>query len=154
MRKKLVALTLIVIGIQFAMTRGQIPTSTQEIQTVSFCDLIRHPAEYNGKAVKVSATYALGIEGAIFFDHGCEKPALGSETTANAEFRGKDKGTTQAFGKLMKFLRQNRISTAQVTIIATFTNLEPVVIAGRSRLTLNVKQLLAVEKTNSSEAQP
>jgi hypothetical protein len=35
-------------------------TKEQEVETVQFCGLFHHADRYNGKAVRVAATYAVG----------------------------------------------------------------------------------------------
>jgi hypothetical protein len=145
----LAALPLILFGIQLATAQAAAP-QPQALETVNFCDVIRHPDQYNGKTVKVVATYASGLEGAILFDDACGTSSKhGGETTANAKFTGNDRETVQAFKTLAKFLKKNRIGIAQVTMIAVFTELPSVVIAGPgSHYSLNVRQLLDVQKLN------
>lgn len=54
----------------------------------------------------------------------------------------------EAFKKLSKFLKKYMTSEARLTMVAVFRDdySSGVVQAGRSRYTLDVKQLLAVEK--------
>ena len=46
-------------------------SSTIEVATVDYCDLIHHPDRYDGKVVRMSATYRLGFEWAEFYCLDC-----------------------------------------------------------------------------------
>jgi hypothetical protein len=156
-RRTLAFLLLVLAGSTLAGAQSKVVT-TQEIETVDFCNLIRHPDQYDGKTVKVRAMYDGSLEGASFSDDNCKKSGAESEAevTANARFTGGSTETAQAFKKLSKFLDKHRTDQAKVTMIAVFRDeFFPNRITGGaffSRYTLQVKQLLAVEPVKPSAA--
>jgi hypothetical protein len=46
-------------------------TEAQTIETVSYCDLMRQPAQYNGKVIRVSAIYRYGFEWSTLYCPEC-----------------------------------------------------------------------------------
>jgi hypothetical protein len=49
------------------------PSAAAKIPTVSYCDLIRHPARYNKKVLRITATYFVGVEAAALEDFRCDE---------------------------------------------------------------------------------
>ncbi len=151
MRRTLAFLLLVLAGSPLGRAQTKPATAVQGYQAVDFCDLVRHADQYNGKTVKVTATYAGGLEGASFSDDACKKSETESEAqvTANAKFTGSSSETAEAFKKLSKFLDKNKTHQAEVTMIAVFTDeFSSNRIKGGadfSRYTLQVKRLLAIE---------
>ena len=148
MRRRAAFVLLVLVGSLPAKAQNQASTSQQESQAVEFCNLVRHPEQYDGKAVKVTATYFTDLEGSIFFDDACPKSQPYEEVTANAKF-AKGKDGTAAYEKLRRFLVKYRVHVAKVTTVATFSypslsgRLEEC--AGCS-YTLEVIQILALER--------
>lgn len=127
-----------------------IPTGGQKVETVAFCDLFRDVGSYQGKTVMVTSTFGSSLEGAIFFDDAC-KGSASEPAVMNAKFSGNDRQTVQAFKRLSAFLKKHKTSQARVSIIAVFRDeyASGVVVAGPPRYTLDVKQLLTVEKVQA-----
>jgi hypothetical protein len=156
MRKVLAVLLLTLAGIQPARAQSTAATTPQTVEPVSFCDLMRHPDQYEGKTVKVTATYVADLEGASFFDEGCKKSESLPKVMANAKFTRNSDGTN----KLTEFLRKKKLvpALASATIVAVFID----EYAGNritgcshcSRYTLEVTEVLAVEKNKSSPRSP
>lgn len=151
----LAVLLLVLAGSQSARAQGGAAATTREIQAVNFCDLMQHPAQYDGKTVKVTATYAHGLELAILFDDACKQSKAEPDVIASAKFT-RSSGSSQALKKLNKFLAKYKVREAQMTIIAAFTDnyspkQEPAPLTG-PRYTLEVKQLLAVERVKAGGA--
>jgi hypothetical protein len=49
------------------------PSPSAEIPTVDYCELIRHPSEYDRKIIRVRATYARsGSQDSKLYDFGCD----------------------------------------------------------------------------------
>ena len=112
------ALSLICVGLQCATAQDKAVTAASRAEDVSFCDLIRHPDEFNSKTVRVAGRYGHGPEGSSFVDSTCEKSESGSEISADAKFDRYDAGAVKAFKKIYKFLKKHHTSEAQVTVIA------------------------------------
>jgi hypothetical protein len=55
-----------------------IQASNSEIPTVSLCDLLSKPADYNGKEIRVRAQYHIGFEYSLFNDPVCKDYAIKS----------------------------------------------------------------------------
>lgn len=49
------------------------PSNVAKIHTVSYCDLVRHPARYSKKVVRITATYFVGMEAAALEDFRCDE---------------------------------------------------------------------------------
>jgi hypothetical protein len=150
-RKVFAALLLVLSGFHCAAAQFRVPPA-QAIETVSFCDLIRHPDEYSGKTVRVAGRLGAGPEGAAFSDSACDKSETGRQTlTADAKFSGYDEGAVQAWKKIDKFLKKHRTFEAQVTVIALFSHLEhPEPLLEESSYRLDVKQVLAVKRISQA----
>jgi hypothetical protein len=150
MKKAIACLLLIIAVSPLAKAQDQAATGIQDYQTVEFCNLVRHPDQYDGKRVKVTATYVGHFHGASFYDDACKKSQSDPEVMANAKFKGDDVESMQAFNKLSKFLDKYRIDTARITMIAVFTDIKStnmiIVCVGCYRFTLQVKQILAMER--------
>lgn len=157
MRTALAFLVLVLSGSQLTAAQNEVGAKEQPVETVDFCDLFRYPARYDGKTVKVTATYVADLERAIFLDDRCKKSESLPEVTANAKFTP----STSGYEKLSSILRKNKLvpRLARVSIVAVFvdeySDNHITVIAGRSRYTLEVTQVLAAERmTPSSEVGP
>jgi hypothetical protein len=59
-------------------SRSHTARSATEIPTVSLCDLMSKPNDYDGKEIRVRATYNVGFEWAYFNDTSCKGRALKS----------------------------------------------------------------------------
>jgi hypothetical protein len=143
MRGALAFLLLVLAGSPLVRAQNGDAT-TQETETVNFCDLIRHPDLYNGKKVTVTAKYVVGFHEAIFYDDACKKSGTESEAevTANARFAGDSVGTVKAYKKLSKFLNKYKTKQAKVTMVAVFSDdWYPDRITSGARFTLQVQQL-------------
>lgn len=155
MRRTIAFLATALVGGSLARAQTQAPISAQVSQTVDFCTLVRHPEQYDGKTVKVTATYAPRFHSAIFLDDACKKTQPYEEVTTNARFAKGENGTV-AFKKLDRFLSKNRITGATVTIIAIFSDplLSGIIegCSGCSEYTLEVQQILAVERIKPPSA--
>ncbi len=151
MRRMIPLLLLVLAGSRLARTQTQTATTDQGVETVDFCDLFHHVDRYNGKVVKVTATYAVGFHVATFYDEKCKESPSGDHLEANAKFTEDSTETKQAFNTLNKFLNKYKASEARVTIEANFHDdySSGVVHAGIPRYTLEVKRLLAVRKGQS-----
>jgi lipocalin len=148
-------LVLALVGGSLARAQTQARVSAQENQTVDFCELVRHPEQYDDKKVKVTATYAPSFHTALFVDDACKKSRPYEEVTANARFANGESGTA-AFKKLDRFLRKYRIGSARVTMIAIFRDplLSGIIeeCSGCSEYMLEVEQILAVERIEPPRA--
>jgi hypothetical protein len=59
-----------------ALSQGHLrrtPSTTQEIATVSFCELVKNPKVYFNKTVRMTATFQQASEGQYLLDERCEK---------------------------------------------------------------------------------
>lgn len=155
MRRGTAFVLLVLAGSLPAKAQNQASTSQQESQAVDFCNLVRHPERYDGKKVKVTATYFSDLEGAIFFDDACPKSQPYEDMTANVKFAKGEEGAA-AFKKLKRFLIKHRVHVARVTTVATFSY--PFLsgkidqCAGCSSYTLEVSQILALERISPPSA--
>jgi hypothetical protein len=151
MRRTAALLLLILAGSRSPRTQNQAATIDQGVETVDFCDLYHHVSRYNGREVKVTATYAVGFHEATLYDERCKESPSGDHLEANAKFTEDSTETKQAFNTLSKFLKKYKASEARVTIVAVFHDdySSGVARAGSPRYTLEVKRLLAVEKGQS-----
>lgn len=57
---------------------GKAQSTAREIPTVGLCDLLRKPAAYDGKEMRVHATYHIGFEHSYFRDSSCKEYAVES----------------------------------------------------------------------------
>jgi len=141
-------LILILSGGRLAGAQDGTEVKEQSVETVDFCDLFRYPSRYDGRMVKVTATYVSDFESARFFDESCKKSESLPEVVANVKFTDK----TGDYDKLSKILRKEKLvpRTARVSIMAVFDDEwsgdGAVPLAGRSRYTLKVMQVLAAER--------
>jgi hypothetical protein len=152
-RRTLAAALLILIAIHWTKAQSKAADTALGIETVDFCDLMRHPDHYDGKTVKVTATYADGLETAIFFDDACKESEAEPYVIAAATFPEKNSGSSQAFKKLTKFLHKYKVAEARMTIIAAFTDeyspKQELARLSGPRYTLEVKQCLTVRTVTS-----
>jgi hypothetical protein len=149
MQRAIAFLVLLLSGSPLAVAHNGADTKQQSFETVDFCDLFRYPANYDGKVVKVTATYVSDLEGAVFLDEGCKKSESLPEVVANVKFMDK----TGGYDKLSKILRKERLvpKLARVWIVAVFVdelaaNRITILAGPRSRYTLEVMQVLEAEK--------
>lgn len=155
MRRGTGFLVLALVGGSLARAQTPVRVTAQEMQTVDFCNLVRHSEQYDGKTVKVTATYIPSFHTALFVDDACKKSRPYEEVTANARFANGESGTA-AFKKLDRFLRKYRIGSARVTMIAIFR--DPLLsgtfegCSGCSEYILEVEQILTMERIGSPRA--
>lgn len=65
-----IAIGFIVIALpSFAQTKKE----TDDVPTVAYCDLIREPARYDRKTVRVKVTYMNGFEISAMYNTGCDR---------------------------------------------------------------------------------
>jgi hypothetical protein len=127
-------------------------------QRISFCDLLRHPDQYDGKVVIVTATMVRNFEYSSMFDETCKAQSPGDEVSALViiqENRIVSKETkyevldTPLQQKLNNILRT---SQARVTMVALFTAASKPPSDGQEkcvscmRFKLEGQRLLAVHK--------
>src|ERR1700735_3573861 len=120
MHKAIAFLVLLLFGSPLAGAQNGTDLKEQTIETVDFCDLFRYPAHYDGKIVKVTATYVSDLEGAIFLDEDCKKSESMPEVAANVKFMEK----TGGYDNLSKILRKEKLvpKLARVRIVAVFVD--------------------------------
>jgi hypothetical protein len=143
----------IFIGCQAVIAQSATLTTKQDVETVSFCDLFRNTDVYQGKTLTVTATYSTGSESQIFFEDACKMPSSEPRAWANAKFTGNNAATRRAFKRLDKFLTKYKTNRAEVTMIALFTDefASGKIIAGCCRYTLDVKQILSIDKVEPTK---
>ena len=128
--------------------------------TVSFCDLMRHPDNYDGKIVVVSATLGNNHEYSYFFDDTCKASSSQDEVYALSTF---NKGTYK-FGspldrKLDKLLGNKdgklQVRRAWVKVVAIFTDGKSSAFGHMNccRYKLEVQQLVAVDREKPTTAE-
>lgn len=152
MRRTLTCLALLLFGSRLAAAQHGTVTKEEVVQPVEFCDLFRDTARYNGKTVKVTATYVSDLEGARFLDESCKQSQSLPEVTTNARFSTNVSGLE----KLNSLLREIRLvpKVVRVSIEAEFIDEyredRETCLAGCSRYTLEVERVLTAEKIVSS----
>jgi hypothetical protein len=63
---------------QLSLSAAQSPALAKvpkAVRTVPFCELVKHPSAYFDKAVRVTALYRMGVEGAALWDKQCPSGA-------------------------------------------------------------------------------
>jgi len=147
MPRAIAFLVLVLSCSQFTGAQTGSAIKEQSVQTVDFCDLFRYPARYEGKTVKVTATYSVDMENAAFYDEGCRKSDAVSAFFANAKF-----SSNSGDKKLWKILRRQKLAPrlARVSMLAVFVDEwaggHSTICPGCSRYTLEVTQILTAEK--------
>lgn len=118
MRRTLAGLALLISVRWLTAAQNGATTKEESVQSVDFCDLFRDPARYNGKTVKVTATYVSDLEGARFLDESCKQFESLPEVTTNARFLTHVSGTE----KLDELIRKTKLvpKVTRVSIVAFF----------------------------------
>lgn len=77
-----IVLSLVISCLLGAQSQPRSTSATQsscpEVPTISLCDLLSKPTDYNGKEVRVRAQYHIGFEYSYFNDPSCKDYALTS----------------------------------------------------------------------------
>ena len=117
-------------------------------RSVSFCDLVARPADFDGKTVKVTATYNFGPEGSSFSDDRCDDKETPSKAAAFAEFSGVTREAARASKVIGAAMRKNNSLRLNVEMIALFKYPEASGELPRSccRSTLVIQRVLSVTK--------
>jgi hypothetical protein len=87
--------------------------------TITMCDLLAHPSDYNGKSVTLKATLSSGMEFSIFTDDACQPQAEKTKLVLATYGTGYQFKSTNG-KKLSKLLNTKR--QALVTIIGVFND--------------------------------
>ncbi len=69
---KQILLGVVFLALSCLSVAGQEQKPPQEIPTVAYCDLVREPALYDNKVVRVTANYFVAFEGSIMRDFACD----------------------------------------------------------------------------------
>jgi len=141
----LASIVLILSGNQLVSTQSIRAGGNVEPSAADFCNLFREANEYNCKAVRIDATYGLGIHMATFYNEACLSRS-GLHFVAKATFADHHDGAAALY-KISKLLKRSRSNEARVTVIAVFRTENP---AGSqkgdfARYTLEVERLLSLE---------
>jgi hypothetical protein len=125
---------------------SQAPQTT--IATVSFCDMIGRPADFDAKEVRVTATYSQTFHERVFYDHSCLESQDPSNGTALAQFSGSTLESARASRTISQALKKYKAYELQVTMIAVFADPRASGNLPRSccRFNLMVKQVLSLER--------
>src|SRR5437899_4318271 len=68
-----ISLTALTLATGINPRQSPAPSPSAEIPTVDYCELIRHPSEYDRKVIRVRATYARsGPQDSKLYDFGCD----------------------------------------------------------------------------------
>jgi len=156
-RGVLVLALLILAEPLLAGAQGGQSIENQPIQMVNFCDLTKHPNQYDGKTVEVTATYASDLESAIFFDDNCKKSESQPDVIARATFLGNRDEVKRSMRQLRKVFNKRFVAphVATVTMIAIFRDsYPPPEICSCPRYTLEVRRFIAAQKIKPPEATP
>jgi hypothetical protein len=147
MRITLAFLFLVLAGSPLARAQDRDSTA-QETETVNFCDLTKYPDRYDGKTVRVSATYVSDLESAIFFDDSCKKSESQPDVIAKAKLIGSDDEVKRSLNQLKKVFDKRFVAPhlARVTMIAVFRVRDASILSSDPRYTLEVKRFLDVQK--------
>ena len=148
----LLAFLLITMAGPLSSTQNPEPGSSSP-QKVSFCEAIRHPQEYDGKTVILTATYAESLELALFVDETCKKTNPEDDVVALATFsRANYKHGTPIDKKFSKFL--NKSDSVRVTVVGLFIDGKKRIFGHLNccRYKIEVQELLTVEQTKGRVA--
>lgn len=66
---------IFLFALSFSDTAAQEQKTSLEIPTVAFCDIVRQPALYDNKVVRIKAKYLVAFEGSVMSDTACEETA-------------------------------------------------------------------------------
>lgn len=61
-----------------SLPSGSAQSTVREIPTVGLCEILRKPENYDGKEIRVQATYHIGFEHSYFRDSSCKEYAVES----------------------------------------------------------------------------
>jgi hypothetical protein len=125
---------------------SQAPQTT--IATVSFCDMISRPADFDGKEVRVTATYSQTFHEGIFYDDSCLESQHASDGSALAQFSGSTPESARASRTISQALKKYKAYELQMTMIAVFADPRASGNLPRSccRFTLAVNQVLSLKR--------
>ncbi len=68
---KQILLSLMFLAFSCLAVMAQIQKTTVEIPTIKYCDLVREPASYDGKFIRVEAFYTFGFEASFMYEEAC-----------------------------------------------------------------------------------
>jgi hypothetical protein len=133
-----------------ALGQKEPESSAASPEKASFCELVTHPENYDGKTITFTATYGSGMEGSIFFDDTCKRTKPDDDVTTLATFTR----TNYKFGspldkKLLKLLKKT--DRVQVTVVGIFLDGKERVFGHMNccRYKIEVQQLLDVQNPKS-----
>lgn len=71
MRNKRIIVAVMLLTAMCLSTKAQERKVSEEVPTISYCDLVREPSLNDQKIVRVKVTYIVGFEGSIMYDLSC-----------------------------------------------------------------------------------
>jgi hypothetical protein len=91
-------------------------TASESVPTISYCELLREPALYQGKLVRVAATWNYGFEWSYLYHRQC----MSRVNKAWVEFVDEDEGCPQT-NKVSKKLKDGFDNKADVIVVGTLS---------------------------------
>jgi hypothetical protein len=107
----IIVLLVALLGVRAAQVKTETPSS---VPTVFYCELIRDPNLYEGKLVRVAATWNYGFEWSYLYHRDC----IGRENKAWVEFVDEDKGCERT-KKVSKKLKDKFDNKADIVAVGT-----------------------------------
>ena len=114
---RLISLTVLLLVAPNRPSRLTLLAQPQEVETVSFCDVIGHPERYDGHRVKVTGRYDY-LD--LFYDDHCTEFPRGKLARVIAGNEESQQTLTRLSKRLSKSRRKNGTGEAELTMIATF----------------------------------
>jgi hypothetical protein len=71
MKTNRIIMLLLLASLASATAVAQTEQDFSGVPTISYCDLVKEPASYDQKVVRVKAVYVVGFEGSLFYDAVC-----------------------------------------------------------------------------------
>jgi hypothetical protein len=109
----IIVLWLALVGSHPAQVK---PNASGSVPTISYCELIREPELYEGKLVRVSATWYYGFERSSLYHRECMDP----ENSAWLVFVEEAKGCKRT-DKITKKLTNDSANKADVVVLGTLS---------------------------------
>ncbi|MFZ0820466.1 MAG: carboxypeptidase regulatory-like domain-containing protein [Candidatus Acidiferrales bacterium] len=122
MPNAILLLGLALIASAIASTQGSSSAGAAANPPISFCELVKHPAQYDGKVVTTTVEEACSIEGCIYFDPSCkESKSSDEDVIALPASRGDNFNPGDPlYERVKKILKKNKAAEIQFTIVALF----------------------------------
>jgi hypothetical protein len=146
---KAIWLSTLLFHMQYFALQLRSVASPHNEAKLTFCELVKHPSEYDGKVVVVTAWIGFGPEGSIYFDDSCKSQT--EDTIAQATYVGDDlKPGTPLYKKLRKILKNK--NKAEETVVARFVDGKARVFGHQNccRYKLEVQKILTVDGVDVS----